>query len=79
MWAGAIFIGLRRSRTADAPEKRGLLRVRFCLPNETDSLTSRTAPVNSDAKSLQAAPFEPDRLSPAAEILDNAGRGCRRG
>ena len=51
----------------------------LCLPNETDSLTSRTAPIDSDAKSLQAAPFEPDRLSPAAEILDNARRGCRRG
>jgi hypothetical protein len=51
----------------------------LCLPNETDSLTSRTALISSDAKSLQAAPFEPDRLSPAAEILDNARRGCRRG
>jgi hypothetical protein len=32
MWAGAIFIGLRRSRTADAPANRGLLRVRFASP-----------------------------------------------
>jgi hypothetical protein len=60
----------REARFAQSP---------LCLPNETDSLTSRTAPINSDAKSLQAAPFEPDRLSPAAEILDNARRGCRHG
>src|SRR6516225_2815477 len=65
MWAGAIFIGLRPLRTADAPEKRGLLRVRFASPMRPPAQRL----INSDAKSLQAAPFEPDRPSPAPWVM----------